>query len=61
MKTVAQANEVLGFCKTCIRNRWLRLVHELGDPDFDHNLDGYPQGVCFTCAREEDAARDDGA
>jgi hypothetical protein len=37
--------DILGFCKTCFRMRWLAFVRS-----FDTK--GNPEGVCRSCARE---------
>lgn len=42
------SDEILGFCETCTRVRWLAWV------DYEDSL-GNPHGVCRSCAREEGA------
>lgn len=60
MRFFERANEVLGLCTICIRMRWLREALEPGDKDYEETV-RVPHGTCFTCAREANEARDDGA
>jgi hypothetical protein len=43
---VPEGENLLGFCITCFRVRWLARVTS-------HDVKGNPLGVCRSCEREE--------
>lgn len=54
-KKVSPTQNILGFCNTCFRVRWLARVDEKhGEFSSEHASGTMPKGMCRSCAREEE-------